>query len=64
MVILHGDTVVYQATNTHIHVPPFELVYTFPEPGDYTIFLTSAPTPMRASVDFPPSGVKAVIQVK
>ncbi len=64
VLITKDDTVLYQATNTHIHVPPFELTYVFTEPGEYTIWFTSAPTPMRASVDFPITGSQLVLDVQ
>jgi|GEM_PF-4915420 len=64
VIITRDDTVVYQATNTHIHTPPFAMTYTFPEPGHYHVYFTSTPTPMRASVDFPVTSLRVDVDVQ
>lgn len=61
--IVRDDVILFQATNVHIHVPPFDVTYVFAEPGDYEIWFTSAPTPMRASVNFPLVGIKTPVTV-
>lgn len=62
--IVNADrVVVYQATNLHSHPGTFEIFYTFAEPGEYTITLSSNPTPMRASVNFAPIGEQIQVTV-
>ena len=61
--IVRDDVILFQASNVHIHVPPFEFTYAFPEPGNYEIWFTSAPTPMRASVNYPLQGITTTVTV-
>lgn len=62
-IVNKDGVIVYQATNIHSHLGTFEVLYTFAEPGEYTVTLSSNPTPMRASVNFAPIGTQKQVIV-
>jgi hypothetical protein len=62
-IVNEENVIVYQASNIHSHTGTFEVFYTFAESGEYTITLSSNPTPMRASVNFAPIGKQIQVTV-
>ncbi|MBI3969920.1 MAG: cupredoxin domain-containing protein [Chloroflexi bacterium] len=61
--IYKDGLLVYQATNLHSHMGNQVIDYTFAEPGEYQLALSSFPTPMRASVPFQPLGKSLTVKV-